>query len=33
VIEKPNANTPLLSLQPDCGEPTGVIGDTHPATP
>src|SRR5882724_4371013 len=33
VIEKPSAKTPLLSLHPECGEPTGVVGDTHPATP
>jgi hypothetical protein len=33
VIENPKAKTPLLSLQPLCGEPTGVLGDTHPATP
>ena len=25
--------TPWLSPQPLCGVPTGVLGDTHPATP
>src|SRR2546422_9299523 len=33
VIEKPSANQPLTSFHPEPEAPTGVLGDTQPATP